>query len=132
MRYAINMPHFGPFGDPRRLAELAREAEQAGWDGFFLWDHLLFEQPLPMVDPWVAMAAMAMTTERIKLGALVTPLPRRRPRKLAREIVTLDHLSNGRLIVGVGIGGDWWGEYSAFGESPDDKLHAAMLDEGLA
>jgi alkanesulfonate monooxygenase SsuD/methylene tetrahydromethanopterin reductase-like flavin-dependent oxidoreductase (luciferase family) len=77
------------------------------------------------------MAAMAMTTERIKLGALVTPLPRRRPWKFARETVTLDHLSRGRLIVGAGIGSDSGLEYSTFGESPDDRLHGAMLDEGL-
>jgi alkanesulfonate monooxygenase SsuD/methylene tetrahydromethanopterin reductase-like flavin-dependent oxidoreductase (luciferase family) len=73
-----------------------------------------------------------MNTERIRIGALVTPLPRRRPWKFARETATLDHLSGGRLIVGVGIGGDqWYREYSAFNEPLDDKLHAAQLDEGL-
>src|SRR5206468_1366220 len=74
---------------------------------------------------------MAMTTERIKLGTTVTPLPRRRPWQLARVVVTLDHLSRGRVILGVGIGSDSAQEYSCFGESPDDRVHAAMLDEGL-
>jgi len=130
--FAIDTPNFDIFADPRLLAELAHDAEQAGWDGFFLWDHIGANWPPPIGDPWVQMAAMAMTTERIKLGALVTPLPRRRPWKVARETVTLDHLSGGRLIFGAGIGSDSGREYSAYGESPDDKLHAAMLDEGLA
>jgi alkanesulfonate monooxygenase SsuD/methylene tetrahydromethanopterin reductase-like flavin-dependent oxidoreductase (luciferase family) len=131
MYFAIDTPNFGDFADAQVLADLAREAEQAGWDGFFLWDHIGAGWEVPIGDPWVQMAAMAMTTERIKLGTLVTPVPRRRPWKLAREAVTLDQLSNGRLILGVGIGGDSGHEFSCFGESPDDKLHGAMLDEGL-
>jgi alkanesulfonate monooxygenase SsuD/methylene tetrahydromethanopterin reductase-like flavin-dependent oxidoreductase (luciferase family) len=131
MRYALNVPNFGAFADARALAELAHEAEEAGWDGFFLWDHI-GGWPAPTADPWVALAAMAMTTSRIKLGPLVTPLPRRRPWKLARETATLDHLSHGRLILGVGIGDDALGrEYSAYGESGDNKLHGEMLDEAL-
>jgi alkanesulfonate monooxygenase SsuD/methylene tetrahydromethanopterin reductase-like flavin-dependent oxidoreductase (luciferase family) len=132
MRFALNTPNFGIYFDPRLMAELAHEAEAAGWDGFFLWDHIGGAWEVPVADPWVQLAAMAMTTERIRLGTLVTPLPRRRPWKVARETVTLDHLSRGRLIVGVGIGSDSGLEYSTFGESPDDKLHGAMLDEGLA
>jgi len=134
MQFAINTPNFGSFGDARLMAELAHEAEDAGWDGFFIWDHIGGdpEQALPMADPWVELTAMAMATSRIKLGPIVTPLPRRRPWKLARESVTLDHLSNGRLILGVGIGSDiYFKEYSSYGEAPDDKLHGAMLDEGL-
>src|SRR5437764_1478841 len=131
MQFAIDTPNFGDFHDARLLAELAHDAEAAGWDGFFLWDHIGAAWPPPIGDPWVQMAAMAMTTERIKLGPLVTPLPRRRPWKLAREAVTLDHLCGGRLILGVGIGSDSGQEFSAYGESPDNKLHAAMLDEGL-
>jgi alkanesulfonate monooxygenase SsuD/methylene tetrahydromethanopterin reductase-like flavin-dependent oxidoreductase (luciferase family) len=131
MRYALNVPNFGAFADVRALAQLAHEAEEAGWDGFFLWDHI-GNWPAPTADPWVALAAMAMTTSRIRLGPLVTPLPRRRPWKLARETVTLDHLSNGRLVLGVGIGHDSVGrEYSAYGESGDNKLHGEMLDEAL-
>ena len=132
MRFAINVPNFGAYSDGRALAELAREAEAAGWDGFFLWDHMGADWPASTADPWVLLAAMAMTTQRIRLGTLVTPLPRRRPWKLARETVTLDRLSEGRLILGVGIGSDFAREYSAFGEAADDKLHGAMLDEALA
>jgi alkanesulfonate monooxygenase SsuD/methylene tetrahydromethanopterin reductase-like flavin-dependent oxidoreductase (luciferase family) len=132
MRYALNVPNFGAFADARALAQLAHEAEEAGWDGFFLWDHI-GGWPDPTADPWVALAAMAMTTSRIKLGPLVTPLPRRRPWKLARETATLDHLSNGRLILGVGIGDDAIGrEYSAYGEPGEHKLHGEMVDEALA
>lgn len=131
MRFALNLAAFNALADARALADLAHEAEETGWDGFFLWDHLQTERGTPVADPWVALSAIAMTTERIRLGALVTPLPRRRPWKVARETATLDQLTEGRLIVGVGLGGDWWGEYSAFGEPADDKTHGAMLDEGL-
>jgi len=131
MHFAIDTPNFGDYSEPRVLADLALEAETAGWDGFFLWDHIGASWPFPIGDPWVNLAAMAMMTERIKLGTLVTPLPRRRPWKLARETVTLDHLSNGRLILGVGIGSDNVREYFCFGEAGDDRLHGAMLDEGL-
>ena len=131
MRFAVNMPNFGAFSDARALAELAREAEEAGWDGFFLWDHINSPEPMPFADPWVTLTAIAMRTQRIRLGALVTPLPRRRPWKVAREAVTLDHLCGGRLVLGVGIGSDKWREYSAFGEPGDDSMHGAMLDEAL-
>lgn len=134
MQFAINVPNFGIFGDPRLLAELAHEAEEAGWQGFFIWDHIyagpdILEQT---VDPWIALAAMAMATRTIKLSALVTPVPRRRPWKLAREIVSLDHLSQGRMILGLGIGTDRRKEYTGFHESTDSKQHAEMLDETLA
>ena len=99
MFFAIDTPNFGDYSNPRLLAELAHEAEDAGWDGFFLWDHIGADWPFPVGDPWIALSAIAMATERIKLGPLVTPLPRRRPWKLARETVTLDHLSRGRLIL---------------------------------
>ena len=131
MRFGVDTPNFGDFSDVRLVADLAREAEGAGWDGFFLWDHIGSAWGVPIADPWIQLAAMAMVTRRIKLGPLVTPIPRRRPAKLAREAVTLDHLSEGRLILGVGIGSDSGGEFTTFGESPDDKLHGAMLDEGL-
>jgi alkanesulfonate monooxygenase SsuD/methylene tetrahydromethanopterin reductase-like flavin-dependent oxidoreductase (luciferase family) len=133
MHFAINTPNFGQYGDARVLAGLAHEAEEAGWDGFFIWDHIGSgpDWPDPFADPWIALAAMAMSTKRIKIGPIVTPLPRRRPWKVARESVTLDHLSQGRLIMGVGIGGDWYREYSCFEEVADNKLHGEMLDEGL-
>ena len=129
MQYGLTLPNFGEYFDPRGLAALARDAEAAGWDGFFLWDHVQF-MPVPTVDPWVALAAIALSTERMRIGPLVTPLPRRRPVKLAREAVSLDHLSNGRLILGVGIGiGPW--EWDHLGEVTDLRERGAMLDEGL-
>lgn len=130
MHYGIYVPNFDTFGNAQILADLANEAEAMGWDGFFLWDHLFGDadaQNAPVADPWICLAAIAAKTQRIRLGALVTPFARRRPWKLAREAVTLDHLSNGRLIVGAGIGGDWWREYSAFGEAPDYKINDARF-----
>ena len=132
MQFAINAPNFGAFADPLTLVELARAAEDSGWDGFFLWDHLQTGGQLPVGDPWVLLAAIAVATRRIRLGTMVTPVPRRRPAKLARETATLDRLSGGRLILGVGLGDDSWREYSTFGEPVDDRLHGEMLDEGLA
>jgi alkanesulfonate monooxygenase SsuD/methylene tetrahydromethanopterin reductase-like flavin-dependent oxidoreductase (luciferase family) len=131
MRFAINVPNFGDFGDARLVAELARAAEEAGWDAFFLWDHIGADWEVLVADPWIELAAVALATERIHLGPMVTPVPRRRPWKLAREAVTLDRLSRGRLILGVGLGADFGREYSAYGESPDDRLHGAMLNEAL-
>jgi alkanesulfonate monooxygenase SsuD/methylene tetrahydromethanopterin reductase-like flavin-dependent oxidoreductase (luciferase family) len=134
MKYGIHCPNFGTYGDPRLLVELGREAEEAGWDGYFLWDHLLWKSPVdqPVADPWVTLTGMAMVTSTLRLGTLITPLPRRRPWTVARQVVTLDHLSGGRVVLGAGIGGDWYGDYSAFGESPHRKTHGEMLDEALA
>lgn len=87
-----------PGADARAAAELARKAEAAGWDGFFVWDSVWG------VDPWVTLAAVAMSTERVRIGTMLTPVSRRRPWKLAGETVTLDHLSNGRLTLSVGLG----------------------------
>lgn len=131
MHYGFITPNWGDYGDPRLLAELAHEAEAAGWEGFFIWDHIKWPAQDPTADPWVALAAMAMRTERIRLGTLVTALPRRRPWKLARETLTLDHLSGGRLILGVGLGYFTNEEFAAFGEETDAKIRAAKLDEGL-
>jgi probable F420-dependent oxidoreductase len=132
MKYAVYLPHFGPYGDARVLADLARDAEQSGWDGFFIWDHIAGGEAWSdvMVDPWVALAAIAMQTARIRIGALVTPLPRRRPWKVARETVSVDHLSGGRLTFGVGIGNNP-AEYDHLGEETDPKRRGAMLDEAL-
>lgn len=133
MRYALDLPNMGPFSEPRLLAELARDAEQAGWDGFFLWDHVGARQEnLWLSDPWIALAACAMTTERIRLGTMVTPLPRRRPWKVARETVSLDRLSGGRLILGVGVGSGRATEWDNFHEETDVRRRGAMLDEALA
>ena len=130
MKFGIYIPNFGPYGDARVLADLARDAENAGWDGFFIWDHVAGWR-LPMVDPWVALTAIAVSTHRIRIGTTVTPLPRRRPWKLARESVSLDHLSGGRLTLGVGIGGGK-AEWAHLGEQPDLKKRGMMLDEALS
>src|SRR5262249_16325447 len=129
MKFAINLPLMGPLAEPRIAVEYARLAEQAGWDGFFVWDHIAYHG-LPAADPWIVLSAIAAVTEMIKLGGMITALPRRRPWKVARETVTLDRLSNGRLIFGTGIGGggDEWGE---LGEETSEKIRGEMLDEAL-
>jgi alkanesulfonate monooxygenase SsuD/methylene tetrahydromethanopterin reductase-like flavin-dependent oxidoreductase (luciferase family) len=133
MRYAVNVPNFEDYGDVRTVAALAADAEAAGWDGFFVWDHLAFVKAwrLRLADPWMLLTGVALATERLRLGPMVTPLPRRRPWKLARETVTLDRLSGGRLVLGVGLGEPPEDEYGSFGEPTDPGVRAAMLDEGL-
>jgi probable F420-dependent oxidoreductase len=130
MRFGLFVPLFGDYANARVLAALARDAETAGWEGFFLWDHVFTDWPDRVVDPWVALTAIALNTTRIRFGTLVTPLPRRRPWKLARETVSLDHLSNGRLTLGVGLGENVQ-EFDYLNEPSDLKVRAAMLDEGL-
>jgi alkanesulfonate monooxygenase SsuD/methylene tetrahydromethanopterin reductase-like flavin-dependent oxidoreductase (luciferase family) len=110
MKYGINVPNFNCFGDAARLSQLAREAEEAGWDGFFIWDHIARPYETEVVDPWIALACIAMKTTSIRIGTMVTPLPRRRPWKVARETVSIDRLSNGRFIFGVGIGSKGGGQ----------------------
>jgi alkanesulfonate monooxygenase SsuD/methylene tetrahydromethanopterin reductase-like flavin-dependent oxidoreductase (luciferase family) len=133
MRYGFFLPNFGPFGDARCLAELAARAEAAGWDGFFIWDHMLFStsDSYPVADPWVALAAAATATERVRLGALMTPLSRRRPWKVARETVSLDHLSRGRLVFGASLGFPPDADFQLFGEVWPARDRARLLDEGL-
>jgi alkanesulfonate monooxygenase SsuD/methylene tetrahydromethanopterin reductase-like flavin-dependent oxidoreductase (luciferase family) len=133
MRYALNLPTGGVCGDPRTLADFAAVAEAAGWDAVLLEDYIVYQghQDWPTCDPWVALAAMALATERIRLGTEVTPLTRRRPWKLARETVTLDHLSNGRLILGVGSGDPQDPGFDHFGEVMDDRQRGGILDEAL-
>jgi alkanesulfonate monooxygenase SsuD/methylene tetrahydromethanopterin reductase-like flavin-dependent oxidoreductase (luciferase family) len=131
-RRAIFVAPFDELADPRLLARLAADAEAAGWDGFFLWDHIVYSAPTSAVlDPWIVMAAIAMATERLITGPLVTPLSRRRPHKVARETVTLDLLSAGRLVLGVGLGSDRHGELSPFGEVAVPREQARLLDESL-
>lgn len=133
MHFGVYLPNFGAETSALALAELAREAEKAHWDGFFIWDHILANknQKLPMVDPWVALTAIAMQTRRIRFGTTVTPIARRRPWKLARETTTLDNLSGGRLILSVGLGEPGDAEFEAFGEEADPRVRAEKLDEGL-
>ena len=132
MQFGISLPGFGAFGDVRYLVQTAVAAEAAGWDGFFLWDHIIFDPTFhPMVDPWIALAAIALHTKRMRIGALVTPVARRRPWKLARETVDIDLLSDGRLIFGAGLGEPAKWDFGFFGEEEDDKVRAEKLDEGL-
>lgn len=119
-----------PGGDIHTVAELAAEAEAAGWDGAFYWDGINI-QDTPAYDPWVTMAAMALRTERVRLGAIISPLSRRRPWKVARETVSLDHLSHGRLTVPVGLGALDDGGFGKVGEPIDRKTRAELLDESL-
>jgi alkanesulfonate monooxygenase SsuD/methylene tetrahydromethanopterin reductase-like flavin-dependent oxidoreductase (luciferase family) len=130
LRGGVYLPPFGPFGDPRVLVDLAVRAEAAGWDGVFLWDHVV-TNAMPIADCWTALAAMAAVTERIQLGPTVTPLPRRRPWIVAREASTVSRLSGGRLIVGVGLGSDESGDFSRFGEQIDLRSRSSMLDDGI-
>jgi alkanesulfonate monooxygenase SsuD/methylene tetrahydromethanopterin reductase-like flavin-dependent oxidoreductase (luciferase family) len=123
---------FDELVDPRILAELAALAEGRGWHGFFLWDHIRYRPPTEAVaDPWIALTAVALATQRLRIGPLVTPLARRRMQKLARETATLDLVSDGRLTLGVGLGGDRNGEFEPFGDPADPRERARLLDEGL-
>ena len=131
--HALWLPLFDELAEPRQVVDLAASAEAQGWDGFFVWDHIRWHEPVrATADPWIVLAAIASATEAIRLGPMVTPVARRRPAKLARETATLDHLSGGRLIMGVGLGSDrFGGEFSRFGEEERDVVRAAMTDESL-
>jgi probable F420-dependent oxidoreductase len=133
VRSGLFLPLFNELADPGLVARLSAEAEEAGWDGVFVWDHIRFVEPVvDVADPWITLAAIAAATERIRLGPMVTPLARRRPVKVARETATLDQLSGGRLTLGVGLGSDRFAsEYSLTGEEVDDRRRAQMLDEAL-
>jgi alkanesulfonate monooxygenase SsuD/methylene tetrahydromethanopterin reductase-like flavin-dependent oxidoreductase (luciferase family) len=133
VRYGVHVQDSGEYGDPRVLAGLAEDAERAGWDGFFIWDHLVYALggTAPVTDPVVALSAIAARTERIRFGPMVTPLARRRPWKVARETVSLDVLSEGRMVLGVGLGEPADVEFGGFGEDADPKARAARLDESL-
>lgn len=131
MRFFVDIQNFGDFADPRLVADLARQVEEAGWDGLSVWDHILVADGWEVADPWILLAAAATSTERITLATMVTPLPRRHPWKLAREAVTLDHLSGGRFVLGVGSGWPPEPEYGTFDGPVDLSTRAAMLDEGL-
>ena len=134
IRFGLFLPNFGPFGDARVLGDLAAAAELHGWDGLFIWDHILFQEspPQDVVDPWVALTTIALRSERLRMGALMTPLARRRPWKVARETASIDRLSGGRLTFGAGLGFPPHAEFELFGEESDDRIRAQKLDEGLA
>lgn len=132
MRIGLHVPNFGSLADPAEVADLARRADAAGWDGFFLWDHVArAEGDFPMLEPWIGLAAVAAATQRLLIGPMITPLPRRRPWNVAREITSLDHLSGGRVVLGVGLGVSRGPEVAKFGEEADPRKRGDMLDEGL-
>jgi alkanesulfonate monooxygenase SsuD/methylene tetrahydromethanopterin reductase-like flavin-dependent oxidoreductase (luciferase family) len=135
MRYAVNLPNFGPYADPRTVAELAADAEASGWDGLFIWDHVVHSKEQrrgqAFGDPWMLLTGAALATSTIRLGTLVTPVARRRPEQLARQVATLDQLSGGRVVFGAGLGGPIQDEFGSFGEPTDRVLLAEKLDEGL-
>jgi alkanesulfonate monooxygenase SsuD/methylene tetrahydromethanopterin reductase-like flavin-dependent oxidoreductase (luciferase family) len=134
VRRGIFVAPFDELSEPGLVAELAARAEERGWDGFFVWDHVAYRAPVrALADPWVTLAAVAVATRRLVIGPLVTPIARRRPHQLARETVTLDRLSRGRLVLGVGLGSDRTGEFDPdrFGEEGDPRARARLLDDGL-
>ncbi|GCE31854.1 luciferase-like protein [Dictyobacter alpinus] len=133
MKYGLALPNGGVCGDARILAELGCLAEEAGWDGVFLEDYIVHQSAgaVPTCDPWIALAAIAIGTKRIILSTSVTPLPRRRPWKVAREAVALDQLSNGRFMLGVGSGDANEAGFSLVNEARDAKERAQILDEAL-
>ena len=135
MRFSINVPNFGDFADAGNCIEAAVAAEHAGWDGFFVWDHVVHSKQArvgqPFGDPWMLLTAVALATATIKLGPLVTPPARRRPQQLARQVATLDSMSAGRVIFGAGLGGPIDDEFGSFGETTDPVELAGMLDEAL-
>ena len=132
MKFGVGVPNVGEFAHPRLLVEMAQQAEAAGWDGFFLWDHLLYRPERPgAVEPWSVIAAAAAVTTRIRLGALVTAVPRRQPPLLAQQIATIDQLSNGRIVFGAGLG-SMAEEYTCFGQDPSPTQRGRQLDEALS
>ena len=121
MKFGLSLP----YNEARIVAQLSKLAEETSWDGVFLGDYIWCE------DPMIALAAAAMTTSRIRLGTMVTPVPLKSPWKIASESVALDRLSDGRLILGLGTGAVWMGWQSFPDEVTDAKARAEMLDETI-
>jgi len=130
-KFGIYIANYGIFNDPQDYIDLAILGENNGWDGFFLWDHVFLSsnKTIPFLDPWIILSAVAVKTKRIKLGTTVTPLARRRPWIIAKEVATLDRLSKGRMILGVGLGIDI--DFSVFGENTNRIIRSEKLDESL-
>ena len=132
VRWGLSISLSADLADPRLLAEVAVAAEQTGWDGVFVWDHLWNRTLVPFADPFVTLAAIAMATERVLIGTMVAALPRRRPQLVAQSPTSVDRLSGGRMVLGLGLGVDSYGEYSVFDEpAADDRARAAALDAGI-
>lgn len=132
MRWGLSVSLSGDLAEPGLVAEIAVVAERSGWDGVFVWDHLWNRTLAPFADPFVTLAAIAMATERVLIGTMVTALPRRRPQLVAQSTTSLDRLSGGRMVLGLGLGVDSYGEYSSFDEpAVDDRARAVALDAGI-
>ena len=140
MKYGLDITSAGPWGRPDQIAELAALAEQRGWDGVFCEDYLCFPSgddaphgsaPPDTYDVWITLALVALATSRITLGTMVTPLPARTPASVALQALTVDHLSRGRLVLGVGLGDDERSNFAALGQTDTLRTRAEKLDEGL-
>jgi len=131
LKFGLYMPTFGPLGNPKAIVDLARRAEDTGWDGFFLWDHINSDGARPVVDPWTCFGAIAQATERIRFGPMINPLPRRRPWVVARHTATLSELSGGRFIFGAGLGTDEYGDLSQYGEPASAAVRSEMFGEAI-
>jgi alkanesulfonate monooxygenase SsuD/methylene tetrahydromethanopterin reductase-like flavin-dependent oxidoreductase (luciferase family) len=131
MHFGLVASNIGSFSKPENVVQLAENAEAAGWESLFLWDHLAWVWDGPAADPWVTLAAVAVRTERLLVGTAVTPVPRRRPQVLALQVATLDELSGGRAVLGAGLGGNRR-EFEEFGESFDTERRWKLLEDGLA
>lgn len=129
MRVGLSVP---VMDEPSALVDLGVAAERNGWDGVFLWHHVVGTPDFaaPISDAWVVLGALAARTERVRLGTTITALPRHQPQEVARQVVTLDRLSGGRMTLGVGLG-EPPTEYTALGRTAERRELAAMLDEAL-
>jgi alkanesulfonate monooxygenase SsuD/methylene tetrahydromethanopterin reductase-like flavin-dependent oxidoreductase (luciferase family) len=132
VKWGLSLSLSEALADPKLVTDVALAAEGAGWDGIFVWDHLWNRTRAPFADPFVTLAAIAVATEQVRIGTMVVAVPRRRPQLVAQATTSLDRLSEGRMVLGVGLGVDSHGEYSAFDEpATDDRARAAALDAGL-
>ncbi|HEX3493588.1 MAG TPA: LLM class flavin-dependent oxidoreductase, partial [Streptosporangiaceae bacterium] len=132
MKLGIHTPNFASLASPADLADLAARAEAAGWEGFFIWDHVARpEGTYPMAEPWIALTAIGTATQRLRIGPMITPLARRRPWNVARQVASLDQLTGGRVTLGVGLGISSGPEFNQFSEERDPRVRGDMLDEGL-
>jgi alkanesulfonate monooxygenase SsuD/methylene tetrahydromethanopterin reductase-like flavin-dependent oxidoreductase (luciferase family) len=131
VRFGLSFPNFGLYAEPGVVVDLAIAADESGWDGFFVWDHIVVSDGMPVADPWVLLGAIGQATSKVVIGPMVVAMPRHRPWEVARRAVTLDRLTGGRFILGVGSG--YWPEveFGTFGDPTDARVRADMLDEGL-
>jgi alkanesulfonate monooxygenase SsuD/methylene tetrahydromethanopterin reductase-like flavin-dependent oxidoreductase (luciferase family) len=132
VRFGLSFPNFGPYAEPGTLVELAVAADGAGWDGFFVWDHIVVADRFPVADPWVLLGAIGQATSRVRIGPMVAAVPRHRPWVVARQAVTIDRLTGGRMVLGVGLGYPPEPELTTFGDPTDARERADILDEALA